>query len=124
MTEPTPAEGEEFRRRLHAVIARGLKRVAAREGAETAVAMAQQFDAGNYRVATEVDLDDDQKPVPGSLMFRIDIWVPSADEFVWFAIAKASALGVSPEMEASEAAMTLLQHGIGVPDDLSELDDP
>jgi hypothetical protein len=127
MTEPTDAEMEEFWLRLRLIIDRGLKRVAALEGAETATAMARQFATGQWQLMTEVDLDGDQKPVPGSLMFRVDIWIPSIDEFVeWFAV-KAPVLGVSPEGEAAEAAMTAWQHGIGlpdVPDDLSGLDDP
>jgi hypothetical protein len=38
--------------------------------------------------------------------------------------SKAWALGVPPEHEAAEAAMNALQNGVGIPDDLSGLDDP
>ena len=124
MTEPTAAEMEEFWLRLHLIIDGGLRRVAALEGAETALAMAEQFDSNAWRLMTEIDLDADQKPVPGSLAFRVDIWVPSMDEFVEFLAVKASVLGVSPEQEAQEARWTALQNGHGVPDDLSELTDP
>jgi hypothetical protein len=86
--------------------------------------MAAEFDAGAWQLMTEVDLDADQKPIPGSLAFRVDIWVPSMDEFVEFLAVKASALGVSPEQEAEEARWTALQNGHGVPDDLAGLDDP
>jgi hypothetical protein len=126
MTEPTESEIEEFWLRLHAIIARGLHRVVALYGAETALAMAQQFDDGQWQLMTEIDLDGDEKPIPGSLAFRVDVWVPALGEFAEFLAVKAPVLGVSPELEAEEAALTALQHGIGfeIPDDLSGLDDP
>jgi hypothetical protein len=122
MTEPTTAEREEFWLRLRLIIDRGLRRACAVYGAEVGLAMAQQFADGQWRLMTEVDLDADQKPVPGTLVFRVDINVPAVDEWDEFVAVKASALGVSPELEAEEAAMTALQHGIGIPDDISELD--
>jgi hypothetical protein len=111
MTKPTAAEMEEFWLRIRLIIDRGLHRAGALYGTETALAMAQQFDDGQWRLMTEIDLDDDKQPIPGSLKFRIDLFVPSVDEFVEFAAAKASVLGVSPELEAAEARWTALQHG-------------
>ena len=86
--------------------------------------MAQQFEDGQWRLMTEIDVDADKKPVPGSLKFRVDILIPFIDEWEEFAAIKPSALGVPPGLAEEEARMTALQHGIGIPDDLSELDDP
>jgi hypothetical protein len=86
--------------------------------------MAQQFEDGQWRLMTELDFDADKQPIPGSLKFRVDIHVPSIDEWEEFAAIKPWVLGVSPAVEAEEARMTALQHGIGIPDDLSELGDP
>jgi hypothetical protein len=124
MTEPTAAETEEFQLRLRLIIERGLKRIAALYGTETALAMAQQFEDGQYRLMTELDMDADKQPMPGSLKFRVDIWVPGIDEWEEFAAIKPSALGVPAHLAEEEARMTALQHGIGIPDDLSGLDDP
>jgi hypothetical protein len=124
MTEPTEAETEEFQLRLRLIIERGLKRAAALYGTETALAMAQQIEDGQWRLMTEIDMDADKQPIPGSLKFRVDIHVPSIDDWEEWLAVKASYLGVTPELEAAEAAWTLRQHGIGIPDNLSELDDP
>jgi hypothetical protein len=124
MTEPTAAEMEEFWLKVRLIIEWGLRRGAAEHGAEKALVMAQLFDDGQWRLMTEIDLDADQKPIPGSLVYRIDVQSPVTHEWAEFAAVKASALGVSPELEAEEARWTALQHGHGVPSDLSELDDP
>jgi hypothetical protein len=123
MTKPTDAEMEDFWLRLNLIIERGLRRVAALEGTEVALAMAEQFDGGGWRLMTEVDMDADKQPIPGSLKYRVDIYVPSLDEFLEFVAVKASWLGVTPEGEAQEARMNQLQNGHGIPDDLSGLDD-
>jgi hypothetical protein len=123
MTEPSAAEAEEFGLRLRLIIEGGLKRAAALYGTETALAMAQQFDDGQWRLMTEVDLADDGQPIPGSLKFRVDIHIPFIDEWEEFLAAKASVLGVSPEAEAAEARWTALQNGHGIPDDLSGISD-
>jgi hypothetical protein len=123
MTKPTDAEMAEFWRRLRLVIERGLFRAAALYGAETASAMAEQFATGQWRLMTEIDMDGDKQPVPGSLAFRVDLWVPSIDDWEEWLAVKASYLGVTPELEAAEAAMTALQN-VEIPDDLSGLTDP
>jgi hypothetical protein len=128
MTEPTDAEMEEFGLRLRLIIDRGLLRIAALYGTEVALALARQFADGQWRLQTYVDVDADQNPIPGSLRYRIDIHIPFPDELVdeWeeFARIEPSALGVPPQLAAEEAAWTLRQHGFGIPDDLSGLDDP
>jgi hypothetical protein len=124
MTKPTADEMEEFWLRLRLIIEGGLKRAAALYGTETALAMARQIDAGEWQLMTEVDVDADKQPIPGSLKFRVDIYLPGFGVWEEFLAVKAWVLGVSPELEAAEAAMTALQHGVGIPDDLSGLDDP
>jgi hypothetical protein len=127
MTEPTAAEMEEFWLRLRLIIERGLERIAALHGAETALAMRWQFATGQWRLRTEIDVADKQ-PVPGSLRFLVDIHIPFPDEVVdeWeeFAEIKPPALGVPTHLAEEEARWTALQNGIGLPDNLSELDDP
>jgi hypothetical protein len=123
MTEPTDAEMEESWLRLRLIIDRGLERIAALHGAETSLAMGRQFATGQWRLRTEIDLDADKKPVPGSLRFLVDIHVPSIADWEEFAAIRPSALGVPAHLAEEEARMTALQHGIGIPDDLSELDD-
>jgi hypothetical protein len=122
VTEPTESEMTEFWLRICRVIDWGLRSGAAEYGAEKALVMAQLFDDGRWRLMTELDLDADQKPIPGSLDFRIDVQSPVTGEWAEFALIKASALGVSPEQEAAEARWTALQNGHGVPDDLAGLD--
>jgi hypothetical protein len=123
MTKPTDAEMEEFWIRIRLIIDHCLRSGVAEYGAEMALAMAQLFDDGKWRLMTEIDLDADQKPVPGSLVYRIDVQSPVTDEWAEFATVKASALGVSPEQEAEEARWTALQNGHGVPDDARDLTD-
>ena len=124
MTEPTAAEMDEFWLRIQAIIDWGLRCGVAEYGADKALVMAQLFDDGKWRLMTEIDLDADKKPIPGSLTYRIDVQSPIHGEWGEFATVKASALGVTPEQEAEEARWTALQNGHGVPDDLSGLDDP
>jgi hypothetical protein len=93
MTEPTAAETGEFWLRLHLFIEGGLKRAAALHGVETALAMARQFDDGEWRLMTEVNFDADKQPIPGSLKYRVDIYVPSIDEFMEFLAVKSLGTG-------------------------------
>jgi hypothetical protein len=128
MTEPTDAEMEEFWLRLRLIIELGLERIAALHGAETALAMRWQFATGQWRLRTDIGVDADKQPVSGSLRFLVDIHIPFPDEVVdeWeeFAAIRPSALGVPPHLAEEEARWTALQHGIGLPDNLSGLDDP
>lgn len=123
MTEPTLEETEHFWLRIHAVIDWCLRQGSVEHGVEEALRMAELFEDGRWRVMTEIVLDGDQKPVPGSLSYRVDVQSPIHSEWVEFANIKASALGVTPLQAAQEAKWTALQNGHGIPDDLSGLDD-
>ena len=120
--EPTEAEQEEFRRRLDGVIYWALRQVHDEEGEDVALALARRMDRGQWRLMTQVDVDSDGQPDVDTLWFRVDLQF--GERWVELVAARWTALGVPPEGAREEARMTALQHGYGIPDDLSELDSP
>ena len=66
---------------------------------------------------TSVNVDGDGEPDAETLWYRVEVEVENG--WVELCEARWSALGVSPEGAAEEARWTAMQHGFGVPDDLS-----
>jgi hypothetical protein len=119
---PSREETEQFWTKLHEVISWALHRLKEQEGEGIALAVADRLDRRELRVMTECDIDGDGEPVLGSLWYRVDV---RTDQGGWIELCKAHSqvLGVSEENARDEIRMTALQHGIGIPDDASSLDD-
>lgn len=115
-------EGQRFRRRLKAVISWALQQHLKEQGKASARAIAAKLDAGEYRVRTTCDLDARSgEPVLDSLRYVVEIfWLGGWEELV---TATWTALGVSEANAVDELRLTLLQNGVGIPDDPSALMD-
>jgi hypothetical protein len=118
--EPPSDEQAEFGRRLHELMGQAVLSVCDQAGVELGVAIAQRLDAGEYRVTTSLELGADGQPDPLSLRFHV--LVEADNGLLELCSARWSALGVPEDGAREEARWTSLQNGIGVPADLSELD--
>ena len=117
---PPSDEEDEFWRRLREVMVGALQEIGAEQPA-IGLVVAEQLDRGNWRLMTRADLDADDQPDLATLWYRVDVeW---CGEWVELVAAHWRALGVSEESARDEARWTALQNGIGLPDDLSGLDD-
>jgi len=111
-----------FQVKLRDMIAWALGQLKKDHAEEAARTVAEQLDRQQFRLMTNVDVGSDGEPVADSLFYRVEVafagdWVPLVE-------AHWSALGVSEAGAADEARWAGLQHGLGVPDDASELTDP
>jgi len=119
---PTNDEREEFDRRLDALIVWALGQLKKDHGEEAARAVAEQLDRQQFRLMTNVETS-------AQMANRSPIRCPTASR--WPSPATGAA-GRGPLVRAGgfrgrradEAGWTGLQHGLGVPDDASELTDP
>ena len=118
---PPSDEEDEFSSRLREIMDWAVQQIAA-EHPTIGLVVAEQLDRGNWRLMTRVDLDPDDQPDVDTLWFRVEVeWY--GGEWVELVAAHWRALGVSEESARDEARWTALQNGIGLPDDLSGLDD-
>jgi hypothetical protein len=119
---PSPEEHNEFWRKLHDVITWALHELKDQEGEEVARAVAEQLDRREFRIRTRCDLDAHDEPQVDSLWYRVEVRI--ADDWLELVEARWPALGVSEEHAREEIRMTMLQNGIGIPDDASSITDP
>jgi hypothetical protein len=119
---PSPEEHREFWTKLHDVITWALLRMKDQEGEEVARAVADQLDRREFRLRTRCDLDAHDEPRIDSLWYIVE--VPVADDWLPLVEARAPALGVTDEGAREEIRMTMLQNGIGIPDDASSITGP
>jgi hypothetical protein len=119
---PSPEEHREFWTKLHDVITWALLRMKDQEGEEVARAVADQLDRREFRLRTRCDLDAHDEPRIDSLWYIVE--VPVADDWLPLVEARAPALGVTDEGAREEIRMTMLQNGLGIPDDASSITDP
>jgi hypothetical protein len=110
--------GRRFYRRLRAYIEADLAAIAVDEP-ELAERLTEAYHAKRARLMTEVDLDADGTAT--DLAYRFDLLVD--DE--WLALCRIhwSRLMDDRADAIGEVQMTMLQNGIGIPDDASELTD-
>jgi hypothetical protein len=120
--KPTPDEEREFWTKLNEVIVWALLKLKDQEGEEVAHAVAEQLDRREFRLRTRCDLDAHDEPRTDSLWYIVE--VPVADDWLPLVEARAPALGVTDEGAREEIRMTMLQNGIGIPDDASSIEDP
>jgi hypothetical protein len=118
---PSREENEAFWTKIQNVIDWALLQLKEQQGEGIARAVAQRLDDRQWRLMTEVDVNADGEPVLGSLWYKVEV---RTDQGGWIELCKAHSqvLGVSEENARDEIHMTALQHGIGIPDDLSGLD--
>ena len=119
---PSPEEHNEFWRKLHDVITWALHELKDQEGEEVARAVAEQLDRREFRLRTRCDLDAHDELRVASLWYIVE--VPVADDWLPLVEARWLALGVSEEGAREEIRMTMLQNGIGIPNDPSSITGP
>jgi hypothetical protein len=119
---PSPEEQRQFWTKLDEVIVWALLKLKDQEGEEVAHAVAEQLDRREFRLRTRCDLDAQDEPQVDSLWYRVE--VPVADGWLPLVEARWLALGVSEEGAREEIRMTMLQNGIGIPDDASSITGP
>ena len=119
---PDRDEEREFWRKLDEVIVWSLHKLREQEGQQIAEAVAERLDRRQFRLMTSVDIDRNGEPDIDSLSYRVEVAI--SDGWLKLVEARWPALGVSEEGAREEARMTLMQHGYGIPDDLSKLLDP
>jgi len=118
---PPSDEEDEFSSRLREIMDWAVQQIAA-EHPTIGLVVAEQLDRGNWRLMTRVDLDPDDQPDVDTLWFRVEVeWY--GGEWVELVAAHWRALGASRESATDEARWTLMQHGYGLPDDASGLED-
>jgi len=119
---PPSDEEDEFFRRLRDLMGSAVVAICD-HAPELAVVIACRLDAGKWRLRTSTDLKDDGDLDPETLWFHVEV---ELDNDGWLPLcgARWSELGVSEESAREETRWTALQNGIGVPDDLSDLDSP
>jgi hypothetical protein len=119
---PSDAEADNFERRLRALLLEAVLRVRDQGEPLLALALAEQLEQGRYRLMTRLDIGEDGQPDIGSLWFVVEVeWFGAWVELVE---ARWPVFGISEESAREEARWTALQNGLGLPDDLSELDSP
>lgn len=84
--------------------------------------IAALLDAKRYDVISEFDLDEDGQPDPHALWYRINLHQADGSR-VGLVRVHYTRLAITDEEAEIELLATLAQHGIGIPDDLSELDE-
>ena len=119
---PDADEEREFQRKLHEVIVWALHKLKEQEGQEIARAVAERLDRREFRLRTRCDLDAHDEPQVDSLWYIVE--VPVADDWLPLVEARAPALGVTDEGAREEIRMTMLQNGIGIPNDPSSITGP
>jgi hypothetical protein len=124
MTGPDPTEQADFYQRLHLIMLWRIDEIRESLGHEAALEVAQQIQAKQCRLMARCDIDANNQVQADSLWYKVEVRIPSTNDWVMLVAAPASLLGVSPEVQAEECRILLLQRGIGIPDDLSELTDP
>ena len=120
--KPTPDEEREFWTKLNEVIVWALLKLKDQEGEDVAHAVAEQLDRREFRLRTRCDLDAHDEPRTDSLWYIVE--VPVADDWLPLVEARAPALGVTDEGAREEIRMTMLQNGIGIPNDPSSITGP
>jgi len=90
--------------------------------ADLALRIAAHLDAGRFDVMSRFDLDDDDQPDPKSLTYVVVVEV--SDGRAQLCAVHYTRLGVSDDEAVMELQAILAQHGVGIPDDVSELDTP
>jgi len=89
--------------------------------ADLALRIAAHLDAGRFDVMARYDLDDDGQPDLSSLTYVVELQL--SDGHAPLCAVHYTRLGVTDDEAEMELVATLAQHGIGIPDDLSELDE-
>jgi hypothetical protein len=109
-----------FHTRVHAFIAHSLIRLAASDP-ELGARVIEAYHADRVRLMTEVDLTDDESTAT-DLTYRVDLFAD--DE--WGALCRIhwSLLMDDPADAVEEMRLSMLQNGVGIPDDPSELIEP
>lgn len=89
---------------------------------DTALAIAALLDAGRFEVIAEFSRYDDGDYDPLSLHYRVELALPDG---TWTPLVRVhhSRVAVTDDEARMELAAVMAQHGIGIPDDVSELDD-
>jgi hypothetical protein len=125
---PSAEERREFELRLQEITLGELQRMADEYGRDAAMRLASRFRSHDtFRVLSLVTMDRaTDQPVPGGLWLEVDVLLPESDVWLPFYQVNAAAAGMSPQYERYQAETTMLQQGMGIPDDLSglELIDP
>lgn len=85
------------------------------------LAIATLLDLGEFDVMTEFELGDDGQPDWRTCTYRVDL--RCSDGPAPLVSVHYSRLAISDEEAREELALTLAQHGVGIPDDLSSLDE-
>ena len=85
---------------------------------DVAVAAAHALDAGSFRVMTRLDVDD---ATGAGLEYVVELEI-EPDRFAVLCAIHWSRLGLTEQDRHDEVACLLAQNGVGIPDDLSELD--
>jgi hypothetical protein len=126
----TREENIEFWTRLHEVIMWALRQLD-EEDHEAAVMVAGKLDSGRRRLMTRVDLEADRTGsglllTPGSVVAGLRYVVQVEWCGGWQELCDVTwlGLGVSEANAREELRMTLLQNGVGIPDDVSALVEP
>ncbi len=92
----------------------------AQEDREVALAAAQRLDDGRFRIMTSFNGMADGAVDPASLYYCVEI--EDADgEFVPLCRVHWTRLGLTARQVIDEYRVTMLQNGVGIPDDVSSL---
>jgi hypothetical protein len=88
---------------------------------EVAAAIRTLMDAEQFRLQGHVDMDDQGQPDRDSFKYVVQVPAPDGG---WLTVCRVhhSLIGLPADVVQAEVDTLLLQHGIGIPDDASELD--
>ncbi len=102
---------------LHQAISDALN---AQEDLEVALAAAHRLDDGRFRVMTSFNVKGDGTIDPASLYYCVEIEDVDG-EFIPLCRVHWTRLGLTAQQVIEECRMTMLQNGVGLPDDVSSL---
>jgi hypothetical protein len=91
--------------------------------ADIAVMGAEMMDSGRYRLQCHIGFDEEGRADPNTLTYLVQLPIAGGGGWATLCRVHHTLLGLPDEEVIAEAESVLWQHGIGIPDDASEITD-